>query len=968
MKKLNSLLAASVLISLVVGLSPRLALADNVSTNAQAQQRAQAIKAAFAKIQKANKGPFSENVYQTRTQRVKVAISQGGGLPPILVGVPRDRIFTAAYRSSDAESVATLGFYVGNLFTTNYVSLNNKYLLAPGASPAGFVRDHAAFMASPLMANEARLMAKHMVMERFFIEKYPDSRIARGARQRGVADAENEAEYYGYFVQYLSKYMTNSADYLNVLEIQRRWNLTGDSETVSMGDLRSRVASIYSALAPEGSQAGEVAQAFLPLRNSIHNYMTPSIGGQLDQFISKYRKAVSGDLLERIKTLRSLVAAYYKVDLGSLVKMTAPLVSKMPTNAMAVLSSLSEKGNTPAQLESLSSLVAATRDSFIENREPELVHWILRANSFIQAELAGRAMGSDWLVRSRIAIDSVYASGLLDRAQWAALKQSFASTTNSIEDFKARATDISNTIVRAHQNVETTLNPALADWKQLDLSLEGVLDDTLRGSLLTELNEVSKYLTANLPKSTTKYSIENEGTAFGYLVYIPKGSGSDVIAKLDKTSIPVFAELPLDLGVVAAIITEQPQTPLSHVSIKSKSRGTANIYFPNASQDPVFKDLLARKALVKMVLQNGQMVVKEANLAEAQAFWGIKKTRGKVEISADLKERRIFYTKDLRTSDSLKVGAKAANYGEGQKALPGVFLDGLGIPFAYYADFIDQNKFDATRTLRQALTDLVKNPETKTNRALLVDGLAAIQKRMLEPDMVVDAALVADLTTKLNAMYPGQAIRFRSSTNSEDLPNFSGAGLYDSYSYDPAKKNKTIAQALKKTWASVLNLRAYDERELFEIPHLDVYMAILVSPAFSDELANGVAVTRNITNPALGAGLYVNTQLGEEAVTNPSPDVVPEEVLILNKGSERHPDLKLKYLKYSTLHKDGPILSDAEMLTLGRYLVTLHNHFKKVVDPRDKNPKFAIDAEFKLANLKGQRVIILKQARPYIGD
>ncbi|RYZ64612.1 MAG: hypothetical protein EOP05_21800, partial [Proteobacteria bacterium] len=358
--------------------------------------------------------------------------------------------------------------------------------------------------------------------------------------------------------------------------------------------------------------------------------------------------------------------------------------------------------------------------------------------------------------------------------------------TNSNE-LRTRISDISNLIVKSHQNVSITLNPALNDWKQLDLSMEGVLDDTLRASMLSELNAVSAYLKANLPKSSTVYSVENEGVAFGYLVYIPKGSGSDAVAKLDKTSIPVFAELPLDLGVVAAIITEQPQTPLSHVSIKSKSRGTPNMYYPNISQDPNFKDLISRKALVKITLKDGQMQMSQASIEEAKAFWGLKKSRGKVEISADLKERRIFATKDLRASDSLKVGAKAANYGEGQRALPGVFQNGLAIPFAYYADFIDRNKFDATRSLRQALKDLASNPLSKTDRAYLVAGLDAIQKRMLEADMIVDEKLVAELTAKLSVMYPNQPVRFRSSTNSEDLPNFSGAGLYDSYSYDPSK-------------------------------------------------------------------------------------------------------------------------------------------------------------------------------------
>ena len=38
----------------------------------------------------------------------------------------------------------------------------------------------------------------------------------------------------------------------------------------------------------------------------------------------------------------------------------------------------------------------------------------------------------------------------------------------------------------------------------------------------------------------------------------------------------------------------------------------------------------------------------------------------------------------------------------------------------------------------------------------------------------------------MHATYPeGQSLRYRSSTNNEDLPGFSGAGLYDSKTQDP---------------------------------------------------------------------------------------------------------------------------------------------------------------------------------------
>lgn len=467
------------------------------------------------------------------------------------------------------------------------------------------------------------------------------------------------------------------------------------------------------------------------------------------------------------------------------------------------------------------------------------------------------------------------------------------------------------------------------------------------------LDEKPQFVQRQIPVIATEdlfrdvtWSPLNPGEGFG-LLRVMEGANARPPSVRD---VVIFRVLPNDLTHVAGVITEVPQTPLSHVNLKAKQNDTPNAYVRNASTDPRIQPLLGK--LVRYAVGPDGYELREATQAEVDAFLESKRPATGQSPPRDLSVTEVQPLEQVGNVNTDSVGAKAANVGELRKIFPpGVSPDGYAIPFALYDRFMSVNG------LYQAAREMMADADFKADPAIREQRLAAFRRRLR------DAPVPADVRQKLDALrarFPADAaIRCRSSTNNEDLPGFNGAGLYDSYTHRPDEGR--LERTVKQVWASLWNYRAFEEREFYRVDHLTTAMGVLVHQNFDDELANGVAVTKNIYDPNW-EGYYVNVQVGESLVTNPDPGATPDELLVAKTGPNG--EWETQFIQRSSLLPAGKsAVLTADQLGLLRYrMARVQWHFKRVYK-KENDPNFAMDIEFKLDS-NGR--IVIKQARPWV--
>jgi hypothetical protein len=457
------------------------------------------------------------------------------------------------------------------------------------------------------------------------------------------------------------------------------------------------------------------------------------------------------------------------------------------------------------------------------------------------------------------------------------------------------------------------------------------------------------------------YQPLTEGVAYGTLKFVPAEDLFNV--SLGPRVVVITDDVPNDVPYVGGLITEEFQTPLAHVNVLSQSRGTPNAAYSNARE--ALSSYLDQ--LVKVVVAPGGLEVSLADPAEAESFWRSREPTGDpVNPRLDTSVRGIADL-ELHSLASLpSLGAKAAQMAELLRAaaaqrscLSAARFEVPNRPFAI--PVVHYREHFTASGAEQQLAELEQQASFRSDPVQRAAGLAGVRQLLL--DHPVDPQLLSQVEAAVAERFGNERVRFRSSSNTEDLPNFTGAGLHTSTSAELGDPERTVAAALRTVWASLWNARAYDERVNAGIQHGTLAMGVLVHPASLGEGANGVGVSRNIMEPIRGDQFYINAQLGEASVTNPAPAVTTEQLVY-----QWYRTPPVLYQSESSLLGAYPVppehvLSTAEVEGVSCALQAVHDHFRPLLDPQRENAWFAMEIEFKI--MGSDRRLLVKQARPH---
>jgi hypothetical protein len=500
-----------------------------------------------------------------------------------------------------------------------------------------------------------------------------------------------------------------------------------------------------------------------------------------------------------------------------------------------------------------------------------------------------------------------------------------------------------------------------------------------------------------IPVTTTERwiwmnNVYASGWALGPLKYFPSLEVDEAFAdgRLRPEDILLTDGVAAHTPLVAGILTLTPATPNSHTALLSQSLGIPFAYLSEIGEQARVRQLVGRMVLFRASLDRGtggynpltslvtvfeveslnpEFEAELLSLKRPPLHFPPKQPYGDISASTD----------GLTPEYTQFFGGKAANYGILRQSITNFCPQAIAFSFDLWDAFMDQVLPNAKTLRKEIAVRLAGFTNYPPDMVALQTALAAIRDLITQTASFTPEQQEA-ITNALAIFTPSRKIRFRSSTNVEDLDRFTGAGLYDSYSgcllddldedtEGPCRcdasepKERGVFRAIQKVYASFYNDKAFLARLAHRVDETQVGMGLLVHHSFpdEDELANGVATLRceYIHTPWGDEVKFIGelvTQLGAEPVTNPTGTATPEIIEVLYYDREVESPRQ-----YSSLVPWGT--SVMEWYDYADFLWLFDLITRRFYQLRPEQYVFNLDFEYKKVKIQGSRGMFIKQVR-----
>lgn len=309
----------------------------------------------------------------------------------------------------------------------------------------------------------------------------------------------------------------------------------------------------------------------------------------------------------------------------------------------------------------------------------------------------------------------------------------------------------------------------------------------------------------------------------------------------------------------------------------------------------------------------------------------------------------IAWFENLRNEDVPRVGGKNASLGEMVQQLAS---RGVRVPGGFATTADAYRAYVEANGIRSALAQGMQ--ALKDGKATLHETGEAARRLFLEgqfPQEIAEAIREAYRELSRRGGVELASVAVRSSATAEDLPDASFAGQQETFLN--VRGERELMDACRRCYASLFTDRAIAYREAKGFEHMEVALSIGVQRMVRSDLAGSGVMFSIDTESGFPRAAVINAAwgLGETVVqgaVDPDKYVVFKPLLAdarlrpIVEKTRGAKEIKMVYasggsvrtatLKTTRKERESFVLSDDEILELGRWAVTIETHYGRAMD------------------------------------